>query len=152
MSSGKPRNPFDTAEKPARSLFERTERPQDRDARSLSPEDDSENAERSGRDRRGRRRGDRADRYVPSSRSPRRRNGGGRRRRERNDSGRQAGNARTKKTQEELDQEMEDYWGTSNAAPAAAPAPATSNGMETTQLNAPAPAANADEDIDMNIE
>ena len=58
---------------------------------------------------------------------------------------------RTKKTQEELDQEMEDYWGTLNTT-TATPAPATNGGIEATQLNAPAPAANADEDIDMNIE
>lgn len=168
MSSGKPRNPFDSAEKPTRSLFERTERPRGRDARSLSPEEENEDrparGRRSGRrgdrggDRRGdrgeNRGGDRGDSYVPAAGSPRRRNDGGRRRgREQNDSGRRTGNGRSKKTQEELDQEMEVYWGTSTSAPAAAPEaePATNGGVEPAQTNAPA-AANADDDIDMNIE
>lgn len=110
------------------------------------------------------------DRYVPgegSGRSPSRRNGGGResgrrpgeRRergggeaggrgrggRERTERGENGGgrmvNGRPRKTQEELDAEMEDYWGNAHAAEAsAAPAVATA---------APTAAAVADDDIDM---
>ncbi|KAL1957746.1 hypothetical protein VTO42DRAFT_5589 [Malbranchea cinnamomea] len=146
ISSGKPRNPFDTAEMPKRSLFERAERPRHRNPRSMSPDDDSESLERSGRGGRERRRTGRVDRYIPGGASPRRRDDGGRRR---NDSRRRTGNARPKKTQEELDQEMEDYWGSASAAPATA---AASNGAaETVQTNVSA-ASNIDDDIDMNIE
>jgi THO complex subunit 4 len=162
------RNPFDHVEKPKRSLFERIERPRDRGNRSLSPESDREHAA-GGRRRRGHggaasRRSDvtkpapeHIDRYVPGQRSPAPRTGAGRRPGERRDDkrrdgqGRQAANGRPKKTQEELDREMEDYWGTANAgttgtetsaaAPAAdqtAPASAAATGL-----------AHADDDIDM---
>ncbi|PGH10006.1 THO complex subunit 4 [Blastomyces parvus] len=138
-TSGKParRNPFDFAEKPKGSLFDRTEKPRTRDSRSLSP-DASENVDdTSGRVGGRTRRSDvskpapeHIDRYVPGQRSPWRRGDGGRGRgrrpgearevQERNGSaagsGRRAGNRRPKKTQEELDQEMEDYWGTTAAA------------------------------------
>jgi THO complex subunit 4 len=108
------------------------------------------------------------DRYVPGQRSPVRRNagggGGGRRPGERRDEkrrdaagrgrgggggegGRTAGSGpRPKKTQEELDQEMDDYWGTTNTTTetvTAAAAPAA----ETVAVES-APAA-ADDDIDM---
>ncbi|KAL2868194.1 putative RNA binding protein [Aspergillus lucknowensis] len=153
------RNPFDNVEKPKGSLFDRVERPRGRDVRSLSPEE-SEDAEGGPRRRRGGRgatnyrRSDvskpapeHIDRYVPGQRSPARRTGGGRRQGE-NREPRRAGNARPKKTQEELDQEMEDYWGTTTtgadtvgqdvaadqAAPAAAP---------------PAAVPAGDDDIDM---
>lgn len=149
-------NPFDRVENP-RSLFDRIEAPRDR-RRSESPidDDDDENRYRRGPRRGGAARaGDRRsdttkpapeniDRYVPGSngagsRSDSRR--GGRRpgeRRERrprnDDAGPKLAGGRPRKTQEELDAEMEDYWGGSNnnaagnaqsggAAPAA-PAPA----------------------------
>ncbi|KAI5305218.1 hypothetical protein KEM56_004977 [Ascosphaera pollenicola] len=140
MSSTRPGRLADHhIEPPRRSLFERVERPRNRARhdRSLSPmdEDGDENAhdgrERGAgrRDRRGRAsKGGAVDRYVPPGardrdRSPprqrrqQRRRGGA----ERREGGRAAGSgARPKKTQEELDQEMEDYWNTtSNDAVAA---------------------------------
>ncbi|KAK9794531.1 hypothetical protein SCARD494_05601 [Seiridium cardinale] len=122
MPSGPRRNPFDTAELPGRSLADRITVPSGR-SRSYSP----------GIDRS-------IDRYVPAggrrSRSPipRRRGGGrgdGRRPGQRREGGgrdaREAGErkgreGRPKKTQEELDAEMADYFGpggTTNDAPAA---------------------------------
>ncbi|PGH12284.1 hypothetical protein AJ79_04350 [Helicocarpus griseus UAMH5409] len=159
-------NPFDFAEKPKGSLFDRTEKPRTRDSRSLSPED-SEGLEgttsRGGRHRRSdvsKPPPDHIDRYVPGQRSPRRRGDGGRGRgrrpgelrdsRDRNGSetrsGRPGGNRRPRKTQEELDQEMEDYWGTTTTAE-----PNTANGNGNGNATAaadPAPPA-ADNDIDM---
>ncbi|KAI2619949.1 RNA-binding domain-containing protein [Hypoxylon sp. NC1633] len=114
-SSAPRRNPFDTAHMPGRPLAERITRP-----RSLSPRRNSE------RDRG-------VDRYVPGvlsrSRSPLPRRRGGRRpgaRREGTDTpnGRErpGRDGRPKKTQEELDAEMTDYFnpGGSNAAVAGA--------------------------------
>ncbi|OJJ48301.1 hypothetical protein ASPZODRAFT_62487, partial [Penicilliopsis zonata CBS 506.65] len=135
------RNPFDNVEKPKGSLFDRVERPRERDARSLSPGNDRDN---NGDRRRGGRRGegrirrsdvskpapDHIDRYVPRQRtSPRRtggagagagaganrRQGGGERRDDKTKGDRRAPNSRPRKTQEELDQEMEDYWGTAKS-------------------------------------
>lgn len=115
------RNPFDTAFMPGRPLSERISAPGERShgdrSRSLSPRRrviEEEDASLKG-----------IDRYIPGqnrrSRSPmpRRRNGGGGRRpgarREpgREQEGRREGrgNPRSKKTQEELDAEMEDYFG-----------------------------------------
>jgi THO complex subunit 4 len=102
---------------------------------------------------------DHIDRYVPGQRSPRRRNDTTRTRgrrpgergepRSRTDSaagGRQTTNGRPKKTQEELDAEMDDYWSTTNtngnANDATLAPPAT-------EAPAPAPATAADDDIDM---
>lgn len=136
------RNPFDNVEKPKGSLFDRVERPRGRGNRSLSPEGETDLSDEPAngnpeRNQNGVRRSDvskpppeHIDRYVPGQRSPRRRNDGGRSRgrrpgergdaRNRTDGaatrGRQTTNARPKKTQEELDQEMEDYWSTTNAA------------------------------------
>lgn len=136
------------AERP-KSLFERIERPRDRIDRSLSPEEgDATGGDRrrrrggeGGKDRTGgvSRRSDTSkpapdhiDRYVPGkTRSPTRRNQMGRRPGERRDDrrnrdGRKNVNGgsggsgpRPKKTQEELDAEMDDYWGNSAAAAAA---------------------------------
>ncbi|KAI9873392.1 MAG: hypothetical protein M1830_000466 [Pleopsidium flavum] len=108
------RNPFDTAQKPGRSLFERIEAPSNARTRSASPgrprPTDTTKAPPEG-----------IDRYVPGqrSRSPASRRaredrGGGRRpgaRREESGRGRATVNGRPRKTQEELDAEMEDYWG-----------------------------------------
>lgn len=119
------RNPFDTAQKPSRSLFDRIEAPKGR-TRSASPDrprpTDTTKPAPEG-----------IDRYVPGQRSrsppPRRSRddrdrGSGRRpgaRREDSGPGRGRGrgrgegrgtaNGRPRKTQEELDAEMEDYWG-----------------------------------------
>ncbi|OAL73394.1 RNA binding domain-containing protein [Trichophyton violaceum] len=158
------RNPFDSAEMPKGSLFDRAERPRGRDSRSLSPEA----AEASG-GRRGRRNNtnlappDNIDRYVPGQRSPIRKHDSGRNRGRRGGGGgggrdsreatgsRNRGSGRTKKTQEELDQEMEDYWGKANADTAGG---ANNNAAENQPAAAqpaaqPAPAAGAEEDIDM---
>lgn len=162
----------------SKSLFERIERPLvDRTERSLSP--DQEGATGGGRRRRGGRGGrsgrsdtskpapEHIDRYVPgqqqSQRSPTRRGQTGRRPGERRDD-RRGGNRgdrrgangggtgpRPKKTQEELDAEMDDYWGNTAAAAEGGaeektvPAPATVAAGETA---AAAPAGN-DDDIDM---
>ncbi|KAI0596287.1 hypothetical protein F4775DRAFT_565501 [Biscogniauxia sp. FL1348] len=121
MASAPRRNPFDTAHMPGRSLADRITRP-----RSLSPNDRS------------------IDRYVPGgggsrSRSPmpRRRGGGGRRPGARREGGTQnerggggggsggghvGRDGRPKKTQEELDAEMDDYFGPSGSTDAVAPA------------------------------
>lgn len=136
------RNPFDTAQMPGRSLADRITAPSGR-SRSYSPDMDRE------RDRG-------LDRYVPSggrrSRSPlpRRRGGGGRRPGQRRDGGgrntgdgeRKGREGRPKKTQEELDAEMADYFNPSGAAPDAAPA---GEG----QAPAAAAAAAAIDDVDM---
>ena len=95
------------------------------------------------------------DRYVPPpaersrirSRSPRRRGDGGGRGRGRERGGREAANRRPRKTQEDLDKEMEDYWGPTQQAEGQTATAGTQNGVGTTL----APAA-ADEDIDMGIE
>lgn len=154
-----------------KSLFDRVARPNGRDARSLSP--GGEDGSGRGRRGRGRRNDNRAapgniDRYVPGEQSPNRRGGaggrrgggGGRDNRPRTENGgRRSGNARPRKTQEELDQEMEDYWGGNaggegaenqagqdqqQAAPAAPAAPVA----EAAAPAAAAPAHN-DDDIDM---
>ncbi|PKS12004.1 hypothetical protein jhhlp_001300 [Lomentospora prolificans] len=123
-SGRRSRNPFDTAVMPSRPLAERITAPGDRD-RSLSPiRRLEEEAARKG-----------IDRYIPGrsnnrSRSPmRQRRGGGRRPGARRDAprdqegrGGQRSNARTKKTQEELDAEMEDYFTGGQAAQPAATA------------------------------
>ncbi|KAI3332196.1 RNA-binding domain-containing protein [Xylariaceae sp. AK1471] len=130
MSSAPRRNPFDNAHMPGRPLAERITRP-----RSLSPDD------------RG------IDRYVPEggrrSHSPRprrrgrrtgarRENGGDSRGRE--NAERPAGrNGRPKKTQEELDAEMDDYFEKSGGG-AAAPASGANRGQTEVQ---------ATDDIDM---
>lgn len=116
--SGGRRNPFDTAVRPPRPLEERiTRAPVSRD-RSLSP---VRRTDVSGPPPPN------VDRYVPgqgrSSRSPRPRRRDGRppgARRERGGRGREGGRSerRPKKTQEELDAEMEDYWGSGAKAAA----------------------------------
>lgn len=158
----------------SKSLFDRIERPlADRTERSLSP--DGEGATGGGRRRRGGRGGrsgrsdtskpapDHIDRYVPgqSQRSPTRRGQTGRRPGERREDrrggardGRRGANGgtgpRPKKTQEELDAEMDDYWGNTTAAEGGAvenagAAPATVTAGEPAGA---APAGN-DDDIDM---
>lgn len=151
------RNPFDTAQRPSRSLFDRIE---SRD-RSLSPE-----------------RGHRSDvtkpppagidRYVPGESSgrrrspppPRRRGGGremGRRPGERrgggrggrprgDDDGRPVIQGRPRKTQDELDAEMEDYWGVGPDGATDVPV----NGSGEAQSAPANPAIN--DDIEMEVE
>ncbi|KAK4165697.1 hypothetical protein QBC43DRAFT_314980 [Cladorrhinum sp. PSN259] len=153
LPSGPRRNPFDNAVVPGRPLAERITVPGGR-ARSVSPTRQS--------DEEAARRG--VDRYRPGahgtrSRSPmpnRRRDNGGRRPGERRGGGSRRGGgddrgdrserparggARPKKTQEELDAEMEDYFAGNNAEQQNDGAPAQdSNG---------AAALDAGEDVDM---
>lgn len=146
----KPRNPFDTAERPSRSLFDRIEKR----SRSESPQS------------RGNRRSDvrrappeNIDRYIPGERNNSRRRSpapsrrgndgrrGGRRPGERqrrspgaggDSEGHKMSQGRPKKTQEELDAEMDDYWGTKDTN-----GPAVASGRES-GLTAP-----FDGDVDM---
>lgn len=148
------RNPFDHVERAKGSLFDRVERPHEHDVRSLSPGSDHE-------PRRGGRRGQRGrrsdvskpapahiDRYVPGQqRSPVRRGRNGQRQGERNRSDRPTVNGRPRKTQEELDQEMEDYWGTSNAGAGSADKETVQD--EPQQIAPASTAAAGDDDIDM---
>nr|XP_036580543.1 RNA binding domain-containing protein [Colletotrichum truncatum]KAF6788538.1 RNA binding domain-containing protein [Colletotrichum truncatum] len=147
---GRSRNPFDSAVMPGRPLSERISAPGGR-SRSLSPgrKYDVEDAASKG-----------IDRYVPGTRSrspmPRRRGGGGgggrrpgaRREGGRDQEGGQGGrgggsgrNGRARKTQEELDAEMADYFGGGNADDSA---PQANGGA-----SAAAAAAPATDDIDM---
>ncbi|PFH61765.1 hypothetical protein XA68_16294 [Ophiocordyceps unilateralis] len=119
VSGGPSRNPFDTAVMPGRPLAERITAPGGR-SRSLSPRRrryDEGDAVRKG-----------IDRYIPGDgnrpRSPLGQRRGGRRpgvRRDDQHSSRGGrdntrGNPRFKKTQEELDADMEDYFGGSSAS------------------------------------
>lgn len=123
----------------------------------MSPEDNADGRRRRGSGRPHRSdvtkpAPDNIDRYVPGQRSHQRspnRRGGGRRgrdnRSQQTDGSNRRSNARPRKTQEELDQEMEDYWGgANNGGEATAPA------QDVPQQTAPAPSASAaDDDIDM---
>jgi THO complex subunit 4 len=154
------RNPADPS-KPSRSLFDRIENPsarrgRGRDQRSLSPEGPIRHSDVSKPPP------EHIDRYVPGQRdnsrrrSPLRRGGpgGGRgshgrrpgARREqgrRDDQGRQMVQGRPRKTQEELDAEMDDYW---NQGDAPAPNQASNGNAGATKT---AGAAGGDDDIDM---
>jgi THO complex subunit 4 len=153
------RNPFDTAERPTRSLFDRIERPSTTRARSESP-DRSRRRIDSRRSDVSKPAPENIDRYIPGGarsdsrndsrrRSPRRGEGrrgdragrrpGERRRRSpaKDEEGHVIVQGRPRKTQEELDAEMADYWNKQEAENGNGAAP--NNG---------APAA-TDGDIDM---
>jgi len=161
-SSAKPRNPFDTAERPGRSLFDRIEKPTGR-SRSESP------------NRRARRSDvskpapEHIDRYIPGERNDHRRRspvpprrgdgrrgggGGGPRRpgeRRRRSPGRDADGhpivqGRPRKTQEELDAEMADYWGKDDAKENGS---AETGAAHENPSQAATTVAAADDDIDM---
>lgn len=145
--SAKTRNPFDTTERPSRSLFDRVENR----SRSESPQSRPRRGGRGGRD-------DNIDHYVSGERIgsqrrsplPGRRGGGndGRRgsrrpgerlhRPQTGGDGHKIVQGRPRKTQEELDAEMEDYFGGGGKG-------------ETTSGSHPAPAevAPAGGDVDM---
>ena len=162
------RNPFDTARKPPKSLFERVSVSSTAyDAADDEDEDDHPRLSDVSRPA-----PEHIDRYVPShrrgqrSRSPvasgRRRGGdggggGGRRpgaRREQNDRGEErratGRDNRPRKTQEELDAEMEDYWGSKGEAAAAANGPTQAEAATGQAPTASATAGTgAGDDIDM---
>jgi THO complex subunit 4 len=152
------RNPFDTAERPTRSLFDRIERPSTNRARSESP-DRSRRRVDSRRSDVSKPAPENIDRYVPGGgsdsrndsrrRSPRRGEGrrgdragrrpGERRRRSpaKDEEGHVIVQGRPRKTQEELDAEMADYWNKQEAE----------NGNDAAPSNG-AP-AHTDGDVDM---
>ena len=161
-------NPFDRVENP-KSLFDRIEAPSGRSRRrSESPMDDVDDdrgfrraprrAAPTARDRRSdvtKPAPENIDRYIPGengSRSSSHR--GGRRpgeRRERaprggrgDSNGHQMIGGRPRKTQEELDAEMDDYWGSTGNAPDSAPAT-----HQAAPAGGAAAAGIADDDIDM---
>ena len=152
-------NPFDRVERPGPSLFDRIERQPD--ARDDSREDPRPRRRRSESPRR-RPPPENIDRYIPRggrSRSPIKRRGtprdagrrpgqrredsgrGGRRGRADED-GRPLVGGRPRKTAEELDAEMENYWGSKPEEGQ------KTNGAANGAAAAPAPGI-ADEDIDM---
>lgn len=152
------RNPFDTAMKPGRSLFERIEEPTRRRGGSGRSRSRSPGAPR--RTNTSKPPPDGVDRYVPSGSSSRRRrsrtrsprrNRSPRVRRERGDKdSRKIVNGRPRKTQEELDKEMEDYWGSKAEVPAVENG--TGNGVAqngTAVIEQPAEVIMDDGDIDM---
>ncbi|KAF5715292.1 RNA export factor binding protein [Fusarium globosum] len=151
------RNPFDTAVMPGRPLAERISSPGERRSHSPHRRYDDDDAARRG-----------IDRYVPGQgprRSPMPRQGGrgrgqgGRRpgaRRDGRDGGRDQeggrggrGNPRGKKTQEELDAEMADYFGGGDNQQAAEPADQQNAPTAQTQAPAQTQAQAAADDIDM---
>ncbi|KAL8873842.1 MAG: hypothetical protein Q9174_000748 [Haloplaca sp. 1 TL-2023] len=121
-----PRNPFDTVERPSRSLFDRIDDPRfGNSSRSRGGRSRSRSPGKPRRSDVSKPAPEGVDRYVPSpvdgrsgggrarlGRSPRRDiRGGGRRGGERRGGREGAGSARPRKTQEDLDREMDDYWG-----------------------------------------
>ncbi|RBA09302.1 hypothetical protein FPRO05_06439 [Fusarium proliferatum] len=151
------RNPFDTAVMPGRPLAERISSPGERRSHSPHRRYDDDDAARRG-----------IDRYVPGQgprRSPMPRQGGrgrgqgGRRpgaRRDGRDGGRDQeggrggrGNPRGKKTQEELDAEMADYFGGGDNQQAAEPADQQNAPTAQTQAPTQTQAQAAADDIDM---
>ncbi|KAH0558828.1 hypothetical protein GP486_004534 [Trichoglossum hirsutum] len=141
VSTARPRNPFDTAQKPSRSLFDRITEPPPR-SRSRSP-DRSSSIRHSDVSKPP---PGHIDRYIPGQRTrsplPARRGGsstGGRRpgaRREERErgSGRMGKDGRPRKTQEELDAEMEDYFG-GNGEEGGHTVTGTGNGASTTTVD-----------------
>ncbi|KAF5587955.1 RNA and export factor-binding 2 [Fusarium subglutinans] len=154
------RNPFDTAVMPGRPLAERISSPGERRSHSPHRRYDDDDAARRG-----------IDRYVPGQgprRSPMPRQGGrgrgqgGRRPGARRDGrdGRDGsrdqeggrggrGNPRGKKTQEELDAEMADYFGGGDNAQATEPAHQQNAPTAQTQAPAQTQAQAATDDVDM---
>ncbi|MCJ1436997.1 hypothetical protein MMC27_006380 [Xylographa pallens] len=173
IRDGAVRNPFDSAVQPGRSLFDRIEEP--RGGRPRERERERERSRSPGAPRRTDTRKpppEGVDRYVPDgdggrlsrSRSPIRprgrndndrrngdrdtRGGGGRGHGGRGDGGRLTTNGKPRMTQEELDRDMDAYWGSkdSNNVISTNDTGAAANGTAATSIAAPAA---VDEDIDM---
>lgn len=159
---GAARNPFDTAVIPGRSLFERIENPGVRAPRR-NPLRGAAGRSRSRSPGAPRRTNtskpapEGVDRYVPprdgrDGRDSRRRRSRsrslGRRGRGREDGKAKAANERVRKTQEELDREMEDYWSAGGMSDVNGTEAAT-NGEMAGNLNGAPAAALDDGDIDM---
>ena len=153
------RNPFDTAVKPGRSLFDRIEEPNSHRrggrSRSRSPgvprRSDVSKPPPEGVDRYvpGDRDGGRRPRRSRTRSPPRRRRSPigrerGRGRGLEGERGQRTANGRPRKTQEELDKEMDDYWGSKQEANGAG----AGNEAKTA---VPAVEPTADDDIDMII-
>lgn len=151
-SRGVARNPFDTAVIPGRSLFERIEDPGDRTRRNVGRGGNRRSRSRSPdaprRTNTSKPAPEGVDRYVP----PRDGRGGRRRRsrsrsvlrrgRAREDGKVKVSNERARKTQEELDREMEDYWNARGTEP-------STNGEVARNLNGAPATVLSDGDIDM---
>ena len=163
------RNPFDTVERPPRSLFDRIDDPRfGSGSRTRGGRSRSRSPGKPRRSDVSKPPPEGVDRYVPPtaggrssrmrSRSPRRPrvDGGGRGRggRDRRGGGRSENSgARPRKTQEELDKEMEDYWGPGAAGSNASGAAATDTGVQNGVVTDAAPAlVVGDEDVDMGVE
>ena len=159
------RNPFDTTVRPGRSLFERVEMPGAGRHRGERSRSRSPGAPR--RTNTSKPPPDGVDRYVPPAggsrrrrsrtRSPRRRSPigrerspihgrSGRGRSEERERGPRMVNGRPRKTQEELDQDMEDYWG--SKAKESGTVNGDANGKKEEVVT---PAVVEDDDIDMII-
>lgn len=166
----RPRDLIDRIEKPVRSLMDRMSGNDDRGSRQPRRDDRDRSRSPVGRrrddDRRRRRsasplrRDDRTDRERRGGRGGRGGGRGGRRERATNS----GTNGRARKTAEELDAEMNDYWEGNNAAPtgpATGPNPASVSGQvgaghTTVSQGATAGSTtapvNADDDLDLMVE
>ncbi|KAL8706054.1 MAG: hypothetical protein Q9201_000876 [Fulgogasparrea decipioides] len=160
------RNPFDTAERPSRSLFDRIDDPRfGSGSRNRAGRSRSRSPGKPRRSDVSKPAPEGVDRYVPPPagggrnsrasrpRSPRRAGDDGRLRGgERRGGGRENAGARPRKTQEELDKEMDDYWGPAvqNESGAAGAATGAQNGFA--MGAAPVAAVADDGDIDMGVE
>lgn len=146
-------NPFDRVENP-KSIFDRVEAPSGRGRRrSESPTDDYDRDYSRNSSRRGprgvpkERRSDTTrpppeniDRYVPGQNGRGGRRPGERRERPPRDPAAPRSGARPKKTAEELDAEMDDYWGSNQA---------TQHNNAPTTGDVPANTVGGEDDIDM---
>ncbi|KAL9598367.1 MAG: hypothetical protein Q9219_004529 [cf. Caloplaca sp. 3 TL-2023] len=155
------RNPFDTVERPSRSLFDRIDGPQfGSEGRTRAGRSRSRSPGKPRRSDVSKPAPEGVDRYVPPraarsrvrSRSPGRREdtrGRARGGRERRGGRTENAGARPRKTQEELDKDMEDYWGPT--------AEQNDNGASTLVSHSriaasTTPAVVGDEDVDMGVE
>ncbi|KAL8716333.1 MAG: hypothetical protein Q9220_000238 [cf. Caloplaca sp. 1 TL-2023] len=173
VSAAVGRNPFDTAERPTKSLFDRIDDPRfGSGSRGRGGRSRSRSPGKPRRSDVSKPAPEGVDRYVPPPRAngsrarsrspPTRRDGGRGRGRERRGGGggggdggrRDTGGARPRKTQEELDKEMEDYWGPTagqHGSGGAAVGVGVQNGVSGV-TTAPSAVVVDDEDVDMGVE